>query len=228
MNLPKFALEHKPIVGAIALLLFAWGLTVFLDAPRREDPEFTIREAVITTDWPGATARQVEELVTDKIEIAAANIDMVRRVQSTSMVGRSVVQVVPTVNARSWTCFCDSATTNRRSTCKLSREGSRLVGARAVIVPPGAGHWISFCFEPIIAFFLDIVMNFFCSFCTGFYMLNPLSLVIACRCGNFQKSNDVTSQECHPCSQFSFLKIQQTSQHKSPLTAWHQLKQRHH
>lgn len=93
MNLPKFALSHKPIVLGFALVMLVWGLTVFLDAPRREDPEFTIREAVITTDWPGATAQQVEELVTDKVEIAAANIDMVRRVQSTSMVGRSVVQV---------------------------------------------------------------------------------------------------------------------------------------
>ena len=93
MNLPKFALSHKPIVLGFAFVMLAWGLNVFLDAPRREDPEFTIREAVITTDWPGATAQQVEELVTDKVEIAAANIDMVRRVQSTSMVGRSVVQV---------------------------------------------------------------------------------------------------------------------------------------
>ncbi|MGI9304309.1 MAG: efflux RND transporter permease subunit [Gammaproteobacteria bacterium] len=93
MNLPKFALEHKPIVFGFALLLFAWGLSVFLDAPRREDPEFIIREAMVITDWPGATAQQVEELVTDKVEKAAANIKQVRRVQSWSNVGRSVVQV---------------------------------------------------------------------------------------------------------------------------------------
>ncbi len=93
MNLPKFALEHKPIVFGFALVLIAWGMSVFLDAPRREDPEFTIREALVITDWPGATAQQVEELVTDKVEKAAANIKRVRRVQSWSSVGRSVVQV---------------------------------------------------------------------------------------------------------------------------------------
>ncbi|MFY2824160.1 efflux RND transporter permease subunit [Ruegeria sp. MALMAid1280] len=93
MNLPKFALEHKPVIFGFALVLFFWGLSVFLDAPRREDPEFTVREALVITDWPGATAQQVEELITDKVEIAAANIKQVRRVQSWSTVGRSVVQV---------------------------------------------------------------------------------------------------------------------------------------
>ena len=93
MNLPKFALHHKPIVLGIALLLFAAGLNTFLNAPRREDPEFTIREAVVTTEWPGASARQVERLISDKVEKAAANIKQVRRVQSRSYFGRSVVQV---------------------------------------------------------------------------------------------------------------------------------------
>ena len=60
MNLPKFALSHKPIVLGIALVMLAWGLNVFLDAPRREDPEFTIREAVITTDWPGCRETVVD------------------------------------------------------------------------------------------------------------------------------------------------------------------------
>lgn len=96
MNLPKFALEHKPIVFGFALLLLAWGFSVFLNAPRKEDPEFTIREALVIADWPGATAEQVETLLTDKIERAAANIKQVRRVQSWSSVGRAVVQVSAT------------------------------------------------------------------------------------------------------------------------------------
>ncbi len=93
MNLPKFALEHKPIIFGFTVLLFLWGLNTFFTAPRREDPQFTIREAIVVTDWPGATAQQVEELVTDKVEKAAANMKQVRRVQSWSYVGRSVVQV---------------------------------------------------------------------------------------------------------------------------------------
>ena len=93
MNLPQFALNHKPIVLGIALLLLCAGLNTFLTAPRREDPEFIIREATVTTEWPGANARQVEELITDKVEKAAANIKQVRRVVSRSYYGRSVVNV---------------------------------------------------------------------------------------------------------------------------------------
>ncbi len=93
MNLPKFSLEHKPIVLGIALVMLLWGLYTFLNAPRREDPEFTIREALVVTDWPGATADQIEVLVTDKVEKAAANLKQVRRVQSWSYPERSVVQV---------------------------------------------------------------------------------------------------------------------------------------
>ena len=93
MNLSRFALDKSPIVLAITLILVVWGINVFLTAPRREDPETIIREAVINTAWPGATAEKVEQLVTDKIEKAVANIKWVKRTKSTSYVGRSVVNV---------------------------------------------------------------------------------------------------------------------------------------
>ena len=93
MNLPQFALNNKPVVIAIVVILVFNGLNVFLTAPRSEDPEYIIREAVVVTRWPGATAEQVEKLVTDPIEVAMADIKQVRRLQSTSYVGRSVVQV---------------------------------------------------------------------------------------------------------------------------------------
>lgn len=100
MNLPAFALDHKAVVIAIALILFGAGLLTFLDAPRREDPEFVIREAIVLTAWPGATADEVERLVSDPIERAAANLKQVRRVQSWSYPGRSVVQVSGTNEVR--------------------------------------------------------------------------------------------------------------------------------
>ena len=93
MNLPRFALNKSPIVLAITLIFVVWGIHVFLTAPRREDPEFIIRDAVINTSWPGATAEKVEQLVTDKIEKTAANIKWIKRTKSTSYVGRSVVEV---------------------------------------------------------------------------------------------------------------------------------------
>ena len=96
MNLPKYALEHKPIVLGLALLLLLWGVNTFFTAPRAENPTFIIRDALVITDWPGATAAQVENLITDKVEKVAADIKFTRRVQSWSYAGRSVVQVTAT------------------------------------------------------------------------------------------------------------------------------------
>ena len=70
MNLPQFALKNKPVVIAVVAIFVFNGINVFLTAPRSEDPEYIIREAVIATEWPGATAEQVEKLVTDRIEVA--------------------------------------------------------------------------------------------------------------------------------------------------------------
>jgi len=93
VNLPRFALDKSPIVLAFTLIFVVWGIHVFMTAPRREDPEFIIRDAVINTAWPGATAEKVEQLVTDRIEKTVANIKWVKRTKSTSYVGRSVVEV---------------------------------------------------------------------------------------------------------------------------------------
>ena len=93
MNLPHFALKYKPVVIAVVALLVANGWNTFWKAPRRENPEFIIREAVIVTLWPGATAEQVEKLVTDRVEVAMGDIKQLRRTYSTSYAGRSVVLI---------------------------------------------------------------------------------------------------------------------------------------
>ena len=68
MNLPHFALTHRSIVLAFVAVLLAIGSVNFATMPRREDPELTIRDALIVTQWLGAPARRVEDLVTDPIE----------------------------------------------------------------------------------------------------------------------------------------------------------------
>ncbi len=93
MRLSESAVKYKPIVFSIVLLLMAWGVVAFITMPRREDPEFTIRVCVISTQWPGAPASKVEELVTDKIEQELISIEEVETVRSTSLAGQSTVFV---------------------------------------------------------------------------------------------------------------------------------------
>lgn len=93
MNLPAFALRNKTIVIVIALILTLNGVNVYLNAPRKEDPQFTLRDAWIIAIWPGATATDVERLVADPIENALAGIEAIRRIDTTSYVGYCVTQI---------------------------------------------------------------------------------------------------------------------------------------
>ncbi len=93
MNLPRFALTHRSIILAFVAVFIVIGGFNFGTMSRREDPEITIRDALIVTSWPGAPATRVEELITDPIEDVVVEIPEVETVKSKSMVGLSVVQV---------------------------------------------------------------------------------------------------------------------------------------
>lgn len=93
MNLPKFALDNKAVVLVATTILVAAGVFVFMTAPRKEDPSFVIRDGIIITPWLGATATEVEQLVTDPIELALAGVKTIRKIDSTSYAGVSVMQV---------------------------------------------------------------------------------------------------------------------------------------
>ena len=74
MNLPRFALTHRPAILDIVAVLLAVGMFNFSTMLRREDPEIAIRDALIIATWPGAPALRVEELVTDPIEDVVVEI----------------------------------------------------------------------------------------------------------------------------------------------------------
>ncbi len=93
MSLSAWAVKYSPIVITFVLLAMIFGVVAFNTMPRREDPEFTIRVCVVSTSWPGAPAETVEELVTDKLEQKLISIEEVKRVESTTRVGRSTVFV---------------------------------------------------------------------------------------------------------------------------------------
>ena len=93
MNLPQFAIAHRSVVLAFVAVLLCIGLVNFATMSRREDPEITVRDALIVTPWPGASAERVEELITDPIEDVIVEIAEVDTVKSKSMVGLSVIQV---------------------------------------------------------------------------------------------------------------------------------------
>ncbi len=93
MNLPRFALTHRPVILAFTVLFLSIGIFNFSSMSRREDPEITIRDALIITPWPGASATMVGELITKTIEDVVLEIPEITTVESKSMTGGSIIQV---------------------------------------------------------------------------------------------------------------------------------------
>ena len=71
-NTSRFFVEHRQIAWAALLAVVAWGVFGFFSMPQRKDPEIPVRVAVASCQWPGATAQEVEQLITRPIEQAIA------------------------------------------------------------------------------------------------------------------------------------------------------------
>ncbi len=93
MNLAAWCIKNNRTSIAIFVLIAFAGLMSFFSISRSEDPNFTIRVAVIVTTFPGAAPKRVEELVTDKIEEKVREMPQVKNIQSQSMTGVSVIRV---------------------------------------------------------------------------------------------------------------------------------------
>ena len=75
------------------VLLMAAGVYAYQNLGRLEDPTFTIKTAVVSTAYPGASPSEVEEEVTDLIEEAIQAMGQVKEIYSTSQEGYSFVYV---------------------------------------------------------------------------------------------------------------------------------------
>jgi multidrug efflux pump subunit AcrB len=93
MSLSTLAIENRAVTFFVIALLLVGGVSSFFSLGQLEDPEFTIKTAVITTTYPGATAAEVELEVTDRIELALQELNQLKYVASWSRAGQSVVSV---------------------------------------------------------------------------------------------------------------------------------------
>lgn len=93
MNLAELSMRYRTVVLTIVGLLTVWGAITFMTMPRREDPQFTIRSCVVSTQWAGAPAIKIEELVTDKLEETLESLEEVDQIESTTINGLSTIYV---------------------------------------------------------------------------------------------------------------------------------------
>lgn len=93
MNIAEHTLAKRTIAWLTCVLLLVGGYLSYEKLGRFEDPEFVIRQAVISTPYPGALPAQVAEEVTDVIEDAVQQLQELKEVTSVSRMGDSLVKV---------------------------------------------------------------------------------------------------------------------------------------
>ncbi|MFY7873624.1 MAG: efflux RND transporter permease subunit, partial [Limnohabitans sp.] len=90
-NLSRWALEHPALTRYLMVALLVLGIAAYFQLGQDEDPPFTFRAMVVRTYWPGATAQQVAEQVTDKIERTLQEVPYTDKIRSYSKPGESQI-----------------------------------------------------------------------------------------------------------------------------------------
>jgi multidrug efflux pump subunit AcrB len=90
-NLSKWALDHAPLTRYLMVVLMVLGFAAYFQLGQDEDPPFTFRAMVVRTYWPGATAQQVAEQVTDKLERTLQEVPYADKIRSYSKPGESQI-----------------------------------------------------------------------------------------------------------------------------------------
>jgi multidrug efflux pump subunit AcrB len=93
MNLPKAALEYKAITYFATFLLLVAGIFSYFSLGQLEDPEFSVKTAAITVNYPGASAEQVELEVIDLIETQVQEMVELKHIYSMARPGQALIKV---------------------------------------------------------------------------------------------------------------------------------------
>jgi multidrug efflux pump subunit AcrB len=93
VNLPRFAVEHKTLTNFLVFLVVVGGIYSYFSLGQLEDPDFTVKTAMVFTQYPGASPKEVELEVTDRIETAIQEMPQLRYLTSWSRAGLSVIKV---------------------------------------------------------------------------------------------------------------------------------------
>ncbi len=90
-NLSKWALDHPALTRYLMVVLLILGAAAYFQLGQDEDPPFTFRVMAVRTFWPGATAQQVAEQVTDKLERTLQEVPYADKIRSYSKPGESQI-----------------------------------------------------------------------------------------------------------------------------------------
>lgn len=127
MNLTDFSLRNRTLVVVLTVVGIIAGMKTFFALPRLEDPEFTIKEALVITPYPGANPYEVEQEVSNELELAIQQLGKIKKIESRNTPGQSVISV----EMRS--------TVPGKALPQIWDELRRKVNDAQAKLPPGAG-----------------------------------------------------------------------------------------
>lgn len=93
MSLSRLSIERKPFTLFLSFLLALGGFVSYFTLGRLEDPDFTVKTALVVTAYPGASPMEVAQEVTDPIEEELQRLPELKTIRSQSRRGLSVVYV---------------------------------------------------------------------------------------------------------------------------------------
>jgi multidrug efflux pump len=89
-NISRWALEHPALTRYLMIVLMALGCAAYFQLGQDEDPPFTFRAMVVQAFWPGASAQQMAEQVTDKVEKTLQEVPYADKIRSFTKPGESL------------------------------------------------------------------------------------------------------------------------------------------
>ena len=89
-NVSRWALEHPALTRYLMVVLMLMGFAAYFQLGQDEDPPFTFRIMVVQAFWPGATAQQMADQVTDKIEKTLQEVNHADKIRSYTKPGESL------------------------------------------------------------------------------------------------------------------------------------------
>ena len=99
-NTARFFTEHRQVASILLIAVALWGWYGYRHMPKRKDPQIPVRVAVASTQWPGASAEEVEQLVSRPVEQTMAQNPFIKAptpadfgIRSLSFPGLSLVYV---------------------------------------------------------------------------------------------------------------------------------------
>ena len=90
-NLTELSLRHRTLVWYFIIVCTLGGIFAYESLGRMEDPAFTIRQMVISAAWPGATAEEMQEQVTDKLERRFQDTPGLKKIMSETRAGQTII-----------------------------------------------------------------------------------------------------------------------------------------